>query len=85
MDYIAFVRRQLAQDPRMNAIMLAQIHCNLDGRAYDDDDLEYTSTQLVERALFQAADYYDITGRPDGVRRAIGAMAPAAASGAEAR
>ena len=79
MDYNVFMRRQLAQDRQMNALMLERIHCNLDGRAYDSDDLDYTGDQLVDRALQQAADYYDITGRRADVRREIGAMLGAAA------
>lgn len=74
MDYNVFMRRQLAQDRRMNTLMLEQIYCNLDGRAYDSDDLEYTGEQLVDRALQQAGDYYDVTGPPDNVRREIGEM-----------
>lgn len=74
MDYNVFMRRQLAQDRQMNAIMLEQIYCNLDGRAYDYDDLEYTGEQLVDRAMTQAGDYYDVTGHRDDVRREIGAM-----------
>ena len=35
MDYSVFMRRQLAQDRRMNTLMLEQIYCNLDGRAYE--------------------------------------------------
>lgn len=74
MDYNVFMRRQLAQDRQMNTLMLEQIYCNLDGRAYDSDDLEYTGEQLVDRALQQAADYYDVTGTRDHVRREIGEM-----------
>ena len=74
MDYNLFMRRQLAQDRRMNTLMLEQIYCNLDGRAYDSDDLEYTGEQLVDRALLQAGDYYDVTGPRDNVRIEIGAM-----------
>ena len=74
MDYNLFMRRQLAQDRRMNTLMLEQIYCNLDGRAYDSDDLEYTGEQLVDRALLQAGDYYDVTGPQDSVHREIGAM-----------
>ena len=85
MDYNVFMRRQLAQDRQMNTLMLEQIHCNLDGRAYDSDDLEYTGEQLIDRALLQAGDYYDVTGLRDDVRREIGAMLSAAApvSGAD--
>ncbi|MDE2785850.1 MAG: hypothetical protein OXL37_04230 [Chloroflexota bacterium] len=85
MDYNVFMRRQLAQDRRMNTIMLEQIYRNLDGQAYDSDDLEYTGEQLVDRAMMQAADYYDVTGSQGHVRREIGAMLSAAApmSGAD--
>jgi len=74
MDYNVFMRRQLAQDQQMNTLMLEQIYCNLDGRAYDSDDLEYTGEQLVDRAMTQAVDYYDIAGSQGDVRREIGAM-----------
>ena len=85
MDYNVFMRRQLAQDWQMNTLMLEQIYCNLDGREYDSEDLEYTGEQLVDRALQQAADYYDVTGHPDDVRREIGEMLGMAApvSGAD--
>lgn len=85
MDYNVFMRRQLAQDQRMNTIMLEQIYRNLDGQAYDSDDLEYTAEQLTDRAMTQAADYYDVTGPRDDVRREIGAMLSGAApvSGAD--
>ena len=45
----------------MNTLMLEQIYRNLDGRAYDSDDLEYTGEQLIDRAMTQAVDYYDVT------------------------
>ena len=58
MDYTAFVRSQLAQDETMSATMLEQIYRNLDGRAYDADDLEYTGEQLID-------------SRPDAGRRIL--------------
>ena len=84
MDYDVFMRRQLAQDQQMNTLMLEQIYCNLDGRAYDSDDLEYTGEQLIDRAMTQAADYYDIAGSQGDVRREIGAILSAAAPVSEA-
>ena len=55
-----FLRRERAQGRRMNTLMPEQIYCNLDSLAYDSDDLEYTSKQLVDRASLQACDYYDV-------------------------